>query len=76
MNVYFLCMFLSCFERFENDLEDIEDNVSPCRLSTSTIEKIFNIHGTVYLHWVPEGQNINQHHYFEVLVELTEKILK
>ncbi|GFS83246.1 putative mariner transposase [Trichonephila clavipes] len=25
----------------------------------------FDIHGIVYLHWVPEGQTINQHYYLE-----------
>lgn len=36
----------------------------------------FDIHGIVYLHWVPEGQTINQHYYLEVLAQLREKIRK
>ncbi|GFV00358.1 mariner Mos1 transposase [Trichonephila clavipes] len=36
----------------------------------------FDIHGIVYLHWVPEGQTINQHYYLEVLGNLRERIRK
>ena len=36
----------------------------------------FDIHGIVYLHWVPEGQTINQHYYLHVLAELRERIRK
>ncbi|GFV99942.1 mariner Mos1 transposase [Trichonephila clavipes] len=36
----------------------------------------FDIHGIVYLHWVPEGQPINQHYYLEVLGNLRERIRK
>ncbi|GFT06949.1 protein GVQW3 [Trichonephila clavipes] len=35
-----------------------------------------DIHGIVYLHWVPEGQTINQHYYLEVLGNLRERIRK
>ncbi|GFT80842.1 putative mariner transposase [Trichonephila clavipes] len=36
----------------------------------------FDIHRIVYLHWVPEGQTINQHYYLEVLGNLRERIRK
>ena len=36
----------------------------------------FDIHGIVYLHWVPEDQTINQHYYLEVLAQLRERIRK
>lgn len=36
----------------------------------------FDIYGIVYLHWVPEGQIINQHYYLEVLAQLREKVKK
>lgn len=36
----------------------------------------FDIHGIVNLHWVPEGQTINQHYYLHVLAELRERIRK
>ncbi|GFX35819.1 putative mariner transposase [Trichonephila clavipes] len=36
----------------------------------------FDIHGIMYLHWVPEGQTINQHYYLEVLGNLRERIRK
>ncbi|GFX89523.1 mariner Mos1 transposase [Trichonephila clavipes] len=36
----------------------------------------FDIHGIVYLHWVSEGQTINQHYYLEVLGNLRERIRK
>ncbi|GFX48184.1 mariner Mos1 transposase [Trichonephila clavipes] len=36
----------------------------------------FDIDEIVYLHWVPEGQTINQHYYIEVLGNLRERIRK
>jgi histone-lysine N-methyltransferase SETMAR len=36
----------------------------------------FDIHGIVYLHWVPAGQTINQYYYPEVLAQLREEIRK
>ncbi|GFV86352.1 protein GVQW3 [Trichonephila clavipes] len=40
------------------------------RMSTSKFKAMmivfFDIHGIVYLHWVSEGQTINQHYYLEV----------
>ena len=36
----------------------------------------FDIRGIVYVHWVPEGQIINQHYYIEVLTVLRERVRK
>lgn len=36
----------------------------------------FDIHGIMYLHWVPEDQIVNQHYYLEVFAQLCEKIRK
>lgn len=36
----------------------------------------FDIHGIVYVHWVPAGQTINQHYYLQVLAQLRERIRK
>ena len=36
----------------------------------------FDIHGIVYLHWIPEGQTINTYYYLHVLAELRERIRK
>ena len=36
----------------------------------------FDIHGIVNLHWVPEGQTVNQHYYINVLSELRERLRK
>ncbi|GFU30915.1 putative mariner transposase [Trichonephila clavipes] len=35
-----------------------------------------DIHGIVYLHWVNEGQTMNQHYYLQVLGNLRESIRK
>ncbi|KAJ8957361.1 hypothetical protein NQ318_004840 [Aromia moschata] len=37
----------------------------------------FDIRGIAYLHWVPEGQTVNQHYYYiEVLTALRERVRK
>lgn len=36
----------------------------------------FDIRGIVYVHWVPEGQTVNQHFYIEVLKALRERVRK
>lgn len=36
----------------------------------------FDIHGIVYLNWVPEDQTVNQLYYLEVLAQLRERIRK
>ncbi|KAJ8958007.1 hypothetical protein NQ318_002009 [Aromia moschata] len=35
---------------------------------------LFDIQGIVYVHWVPEGQTVNQHYYIEVLMALRERV--
>ncbi|GFX69366.1 mariner Mos1 transposase [Trichonephila clavipes] len=48
------------------------------RMSKSKFKAVmivfYDIYGIVYLHWVPEGQSINQHYYLEVLGNLRERI--
>ncbi|EFN68500.1 Histone-lysine N-methyltransferase SETMAR, partial [Camponotus floridanus] len=34
----------------------------------------FDIRGVVYIHWVPEGQTVNQHYYIEILSTLRERV--
>ncbi|KAJ8963118.1 hypothetical protein NQ318_018583 [Aromia moschata] len=34
----------------------------------------FDIRGIVYVHWVPEGQTVNQPYYIEVLTALRERV--
>ncbi|GFV97154.1 protein GVQW3 [Trichonephila clavipes] len=50
--------------------------MSKSKFKAMMIVFFFDIHGIVYLHWVPEGQTINQHYYLEVLGNLRERIRK
>ena len=34
----------------------------------------FDIHGIVYINWVPEGQTVNKTYYLEVLTTLRERV--
>ncbi|KAJ8952556.1 hypothetical protein NQ318_006921 [Aromia moschata] len=36
----------------------------------------FDIRYIIYVHWVPEGQTINQHYYIEVLTALRERVIR
>ena len=62
-------------------LKKVYGNESPrakkARMSKSKFKAMMNvfsdIHRIVYLHWVPEGQTVNQHYYLHVLTELCEK---
>lgn len=54
--------------------------VKKARMSKSKFKVImivfFDIYGIVHLHWVLEGQTVNQHYFLRVLVELRERIRK
>lgn len=58
----------------------ISQRAKKARMSKSRFKAMmivfFDIHGIVYLHWVPEGQTINQHYYLEVLAQLRERVKK
>jgi len=78
----------SCFFFFTYDPEtnrqlmQFKSQSSPrqkkARMSKSKFKAMmivfYDIRGIIYVHWVPEGQTVNQHFYIEVLTALRERV--